>query len=221
MDLSRLPLLLIATPFLFNGLRINLAVRANNKRNVNRISNRARDPADNPILEENGRAVLENTNAIVQEDEREEDELPEPTYYGPIFMSTEHRRKQLENTIIVQEPTDHGLEVEEDGGEEDELPSCNDVLLHEKSQDRCHHAKNCEGEYIMTALLPLAFCEDPSDPSALHSHPIFLSLFPVLFPLSLLLVTLLLFRLLGSTAENYFSPALEMVSSEFNIVSGF
>lgn len=125
------------------------------------------------------------------------------------ILRAHHR--QLENsTSTLQDPYEHDLE-------EDELPSCNDILLHETIQERCHHAKNCEGEYIMTTLLPLAFCKDPSTPSTLDSHPILLLFFPILFPLSLFLVTLLLFRLLGSTAENYFSPALEMISSEFQI----
>ena len=96
-----------------------------------------------------------------------------------------------------------------------ELPSCNDVLLHESIDDRCHHALNCEGESLMTFLLPLAFCTDP-----LESHPLILIFWPIIFFLLLSVFVLLLFRLLGSTAENYFSPALEMLSSEFQIVSG-
>ena len=95
----------------------------------------------------------------------------------------------------------------------DELPSCGNILVHETIEDRCHHARNCEGEYLMTTLLPLAFCNN----SHQHHGPILAAIFPVIFPVSLLILTLLLFRLLGSTAENYFSPALEMISSEFNI----
>ena len=118
------------------------------------------------------------------------------------------RRKLEDNTTDVFD----GLE------EEEELPPCSDVLLHETIEERCHHARNCEGEYIMTTLLPLAFCNHPSIPSPIDAHPILIIFFPVLFPMSLLILTLLLFRLLGSTAENYFSPALEMISSEFRIV---
>jgi len=132
---------------------------------------------------------------------------------------TEPGRQLLENSTTITNST-----LQDPEEEEEELPSCNDVLLHETIQDRCHHAQNCEGEYIMTALLPLAFCKEdhddqqPSDNAfRYHHHPILLALFPILFPLALFLMTLLLFRLLGSTAENYFSPALEMISSEFNI----
>jgi len=132
-----------------------------------------------------------------------------PNHYLQYPISIVQRRK-LENN------TDASLHHSEEG-EEEELPSCNDVLLPETIQERCHHAKNCEGEYIMTTLLPLAFCNDPSTPSPLDSHPILLIFFPILFPISLILLTLLLFSLLGSTAENYFSPALEMISSEFHI----
>ena len=96
-----------------------------------------------------------------------------------------------------------------------DLPSCNDILLHESIEDRCYHANNCEGEYIMITLLPLAFCTTSLD----NYHPLLIVLFPILFPLSLFILTLLLFRLLGSTAENYFSPSLEMIATEFNVVS--
>lgn len=137
----------------------------------------------------------------------------------------QHHR-QLENTTSVHldsieaEQNETGSKEGPVIGEEEELPSCNDVLLHETIQDRCNHANNCEGEYIMTKLLPLAFCNDPSTPSPLDSyHPILRKSFPIIFPISLIILTLLLFRLLGSTAENYFSPALEMLSSEFQIVS--
>ena len=71
----------------------------------------------------------------------------------------------------------------------------------------------------MTVLLPLWLCIDPSIDSALDVHPLLKLIFPILFPVYILLLTLLLFRLLGSTAENYFSPALEMLSSELRIVS--
>ena len=96
-----------------------------------------------------------------------------------------------------------------------DLPSCNDILLHESIEDRCYHANNCEGEYIMITLLPLAFCTTSRD----NYPPLLIMLFPILFPLSLFILTLLLFRLLGSTAENYFSPSLEMIATEFNVVS--
>ena len=137
--------------------------------------------------------------------------------YGEITRETE---EQLENNRTDAPTTEHGISSEDSKLEqEEELPSCNDLLLHESTEDRCRHAKRCDGEYLMTTLLPLAFCTDPSTPSPLDSHPLLIILFPVLFPTSLIVMTLLLFRLLGSTAESYFSPALEMISSEFRIVS--
>ena len=45
-----------------------------------------------------------------------------------------------------------------------ELPSCNDVLLHESIDDRCHHALNCEGESLMTFRVP------PSHPYMLANY---------------------------------------------------
>ncbi|KAL7554387.1 hypothetical protein ACHAWF_017832, partial [Thalassiosira exigua] len=128
---------------------------------------------------------------------------------------SERRDRRLENGTDAQEGKAELRFQDEDG--EGELPSCNDVLLHETTQERCHHAQNCEGEYMMKTLLPLAFCKGPIIQAPVRIHPILMKLFPMVFPLSLLVLTLLLFRLLGSTAENYFSPALEMISSEFQI----
>ena len=142
----------------------------------------------------------------------------------PVLSEAKHRHRQLlEN--VTNNNTNTSTDVNStniDDDIEEELPSCNDVLLHETTSERCNHAQNCDGEYLMVLLLPLAFCNDPTSPSPLDNHhPIVIILFPVLFPISLLVLTILLFRLLGSTAENYFSPALEMISSEFHIVSTF
>jgi sodium/potassium/calcium exchanger 6 len=112
------------------------------------------------------------------------------------------------NEIIEKESSDNG---------EDEVPPCGEILLQETTGLRCAYANNCDGEFLMTSLLPLVFCTDPSKPSSLDNYPVLEILFPILFPIGLVLLTLLLFRLLGSTAENYFSPALEMISSEFQI----
>ena len=114
-----------------------------------------------------------------------------------------HQRKLYE---IVNSTTD---------SEED--PPCSDILLHQSSTERCGHALNCDGEYLMRTLLPYAFCLDDPTSSPLQSHPTLRLFFPILFPLSLILSTVMLFRLLASTAENYFSPALEMISAEFQI----
>ena len=139
------------------------------------------------------------------------------TEYIPHLMIEKQTIRRLGNSTdsnTLDAKVEYTKETKEMDAVEVELPSCNDVLLHETPQDRCNHAKNCEGEYIMTTLLPLAFCSEPLDP-----HPILQRCFPIIFPLFLFVLTLLLFRLLGSTAENYFSPALEMISSEFQIVS--
>ena len=138
--------------------------------------------------------------------------LSKNAYGGAVMMSS--RRVEVPG---VGDPTIRGAEgrlLQNNTEDEKELPSCNDVLLHESIDDRCHHALNCEGESLMMFLLPLAFCTDP-----LESHPLILICWPIIFFLLLSVFVLLLFRLLGSTAENYFSPALEMLSSEFQIVS--
>lgn len=139
---------------------------------------------------------------------------------GALFLSHGGAVRSSRRVEGVDDSTIRGAEGRllqnntEDEKDAVELPSCNDVLLHESIDDRCHHALNCEGESLMTFLLPLAFCTDP-----LESHPLILICWPIIFFLLLSVFVLLLFRLLGSTAENYFSPALEMLSSEFQIVS--
>ena len=90
------------------------------------------------------------------------------------------------------------------------IEACNDILLLETPEERCSHAMSCEGEFLMTTLLPRKFCKG-EETSPLETY--------VLFPASVGVLTLLLFRLLGSTAEDYFSPALEMIATEFEIVS--
>lgn len=118
-----------------------------------------------------------------------------------------------EESIIIDSlrlnVTDVTVSIEKD-------PPCTDILL-QPPNERCHHARICDGEYLMQSLLPYAFCLQDTHHSPLQSHPTIKFFFPLLFPVCLLVSTLLLFRLLASTAENYFSPALEMISSEFRI----
>ncbi len=124
------------------------------------------------------------------------------------------RRRRLDDRPIASYET---VEKEATNNDEAELPPCSEILLQVTTEQRCDYATNCEGEFLMTSLLPLVFCTDPSIPSSLNDYPILEIFFPILFPIGLVLLTLLLFRLLGSTAENYFSPALEMISSEVQI----
>ena len=145
-----------------------------------------------------------------------------PQHPFPTTTTEEQHRiiRQLENDHDSDSSSTNGDAA---GEEEETLPLCGDVLLHELPSERCHHALNCDGEYVMTTLLPLAFCNNIGSPTTTSTSSTKSSLlgilFPVLFPLGLILATLMLFRLLGSTAEGYFSPALEMISSEFRIVS--
>lgn len=120
-----------------------------------------------------------------------------------------HRRLASHEETTVENEALNNNEVE--------LPLCSEILIQVTSEQRCNYAKNCEGEFLMTLILPLVFCTDPSIPSSLDNYPVLEIFFPILFPIGLVLLTLLLFRLLGSTAENYFSPALEMISSEVQI----
>ena len=92
---------------------------------------------------------------------------------------------------------------------------CDDIFSNTPSKDsgsptkRCQYAKTCEGEGI---LMPVMFCSN----SVLSPMVWFL----LISPLVLLSLTLL-FRLLGSTAEEYFSPALEYFSFKLGLPPRF
>ncbi len=131
----------------------------------------------------------------------------------PHHHNIEQRRRLNSDRSIASET----VEKEASNNDEAELLPCSEILLQVTTEERCDYANNCDGEFLMTSLLPLVFCTDPSIPSSLNDYPLLEIFFPILFPVGLVLLTLLLFRLLGSTAENYFSPALEMISSEVQI----
>eukprot|EP00804_Cyclotella_cryptica_P003030 CCRYP_006035-RA/>CCRYP_006035-RA protein AED:0.08 eAED:0.10 QI:0/0.8/0.66/1/0.8/0.66/6/287/819 len=73
-------------------------------------------------------------------------------------------------------------------------------------QQQCAYATTCESTGL---LLPLVFCS--------LSPPLWI----LLLFLPLLLVLTLLFRLLGSTADEYFSPSLEMFSTQMGLPPRF
>jgi hypothetical protein len=127
-----------------------------------------------------------------------------------------HRKDQAEHVTAIK----HERKLNEHNSTtipQADDPPCSDILLHETPRERCQHALDCDGEYLMKALLPLAFCMNDSASSPLEAHPTIRMVFPVIFPMLMVLVTVILFRLLASTAEDYFSPALEMISSEFQV----
>ena len=132
------------------------------------------------------------------------------SYVQPQLDNLDRLRRLAEQAITVHDR----IEKESSGNGEEELSPCNDVLMKE-THERCQFAQNCDGEFLMKSILPLVFCTDPP------LSPIIDILFPVLFPMGIIFLSILLFRLLGSTAENYFSPALEMISSEFQIPPAF
>ncbi|KAL7516572.1 hypothetical protein ACHAWX_001572 [Stephanocyclus meneghinianus] len=127
-----------------------------------------------------------------------------------------HRQDQTENATAIK----HERKLNEPNSTtipRVENPPCSDILLCDTPRERCQHALECDGEYLMKALLPLAFCMNDSASSPLEAHSTIRMVFPVFFPMLMILVTVMLFRLLASTAEDYFSPALEMISSEFRV----
>ena len=91
------------------------------------------------------------------------------------------------------------------GGGEDDADADDDG----QPDKRCQYAKTCEGSGL---LLPAIFCRT----SVLSTSSWLIMLSP-----PLLLGLTLLFRLLGSTADEYFSPSLEMFSTKLGLPPRF
>lgn len=122
---------------------------------------------------------------------------------------------------------------------------CGDILLYsDEKVQLCHYAKNCKSSgWPSRILLPLLLCHgvavDDSSSSAIQVNAkndnnattttsatttsttlSTILLVILLFP-PLLLYLLLLFRLLATTADNYFSPSLETFSFELGLPPRF
>ena len=98
----------------------------------------------------------------------------------------------------------------------------------------CNYAKSCDGEYPSRTFLPLILCHGVSTTSSSHQgdmtttenkhqHYFYLEtiFIYIILPPVLLLYLFLLFRLLATTADSYFSPALESFSFELGLPPRF
>jgi len=95
--------------------------------------------------------------------------------------------------------------------------SCQDILSIPPSAERCSYASTCNGGKGL--LLSFVFCSDPdNDNNKTYHSPYFYTL--LLSP-PLILWLVLLFRMLGTTAEFYFSPSLEMFSLNLGLPPRF
>jgi hypothetical protein len=97
-----------------------------------------------------------------------------------------------------------------------------------KARYLCHYAQNCDGDRPSTTLLPLILCrgvdtdigadDDSSFKSTVLQSAVFVH---YLLPPLILCYLYLLFRLLATTADCYFSPALETFSFEMGLPPRF
>mmetsp|Transcript_9353 Transcript_9353/g.14426 ORF Transcript_9353/g.14426 Transcript_9353/m.14426 type:complete len:856 (-) Transcript_9353:30-2597(-) len=117
----------------------------------------------------------------------------------------------------------------------------NDERSNKHSALLCHYAKNCNSGWPSRIVLPLLLCHGVDDyndtgmstmlnattaisyssQTATKASSISTTLLAILLFASLLLYLLLLFRLLATTADNYFSPALETFSFELGLPPRF
>lgn len=109
-----------------------------------------------------------------------------------------------------QQPTDHGAVTDTDATNYTSH-SCNYIyeVTPDAGADQCAFAKTCNQGTGVWA--PSVFCS-----TRFARQTLVLALSPVM-----LLWMILLFRLLGSTAEDYFSPALEMLSVKLGLPPRF
>ena len=135
----------------------------------------------------------------------------------------------------VDELTHRRLEQVDDFGSDNKSMPCGDIFLNVKKntitnyttdtfyqQRLCNYANTCHGDYPSTKFLPLILCHNintNTTTSILYKlQTIYIY---ILLPPILLLYLLLLFRLLATTADSYFSPALESFSFELNLPPRF
>lgn len=97
----------------------------------------------------------------------------------------------------------------------------------------CHYAQTCDGDYPSQTFLPLILCHgihnndknnntDDATITNIQYYYILQTIFIyAILPPLLLLYLLLLFRLLATTADSYFSPALESFSFELGLPPRF
>lgn len=94
----------------------------------------------------------------------------------------------------------------------------------------CQYAQNCDGDWPSSALLPLILCHGveidvnaAADYTGTKASDFFQTSFFLYFALPpiILCYLYLLFRLLATTADSYFSPALETFSFEMGLPPRF
>ena len=116
-----------------------------------------------------------------------------------------------------------------DGEEVDVRIHCSDVFLiktsdppdeeEDRSELLCQRALDCEGQWPSTTLLPVILCNNGTkgNPRTSLATVSFFFVLPVL----ILVYLALLFRLLATTADSYFSPSLESFSFELGLPPRF
>ncbi|KAL7516372.1 hypothetical protein ACHAWX_003934 [Stephanocyclus meneghinianus] len=113
--------------------------------------------------------------------------------------------------FVSHQSTLHHRHLEQDGQDETNTDyssyRCDQIFVTATTpQQRCAYATTCESTGL---LLPFVFCS--------LSPPYWV----IILFLPLLLAVTLLFRLLGSTADEYFSPSLEMFSTQMGLPPRF
>jgi len=87
--------------------------------------------------------------------------------------------------------------------------SCDNIWIVDE-EIRCDYARTCSGGDGLTIARHI-FCQSRYDPNILG----------LLTAPLVLLILITLFRMLGSTAEEFFSPSLEMFSLRLGLPPGF
>ncbi|KAL7513127.1 hypothetical protein ACHAXN_011698 [Cyclotella atomus] len=158
-----------------------------------------------------------------------EDDLPDTFQYPNVDTAT-RSLQQWEHSELIHEVHTVVNVTSSSFACEDIFKSSHPKIANADADGRarhlCHHAKSCDGDWPSTTLLPLILClgiDDDGSTGAGSKSSIFQSAVFVfcLLPPLILCYLYLLFRLLATTADCYFSPALETFSFEMGLPPRF
>lgn len=158
-----------------------------------------------------------------------EDDLPDTFQYPNVDTAT-RSLQQWEHSELIHEVQTVDNVTSSSFACEDIFKSSHPKIANADADGRarhlCHHAKSCDGDWPSTTLLPLILClgiDDDGSTGAGSKSSIFQSAVFVfcLLPPLILCYLYLLFRLLATTADCYFSPALETFSFEMGLPPRF
>ena len=165
-------------------------------------------------------AVSQQEKAISQRQLLVAAAVPVPTtaHHPPDHYHAETRRRQAKSNSSTDDDDDDNNNDQVVAGDFGDY-SCEDVYRYPPSV-RCAYAHTCNGGdgIVVTAV----FCqENNKNEEEINTTTGTTLLLLGIYSVTLLLLLIVLFRILGSTAEEFFSPGLEMLSVKLHVPERF